>query len=233
MQTVSTMLNTLILSFVYVVITTIKIITNSEKRIKNIITLYGTIGILVIILMAGLNVNPFESRRVLASFKPEIDPEGNGYIGMLQKEILQNAKLIGEAETEVISSDKYIITKESNYTFIYLIGKTGILTAGILVLAIILTSIKLIINAKNIKDYYGKFLIIGLSALYIFQSLASVLMNINMGIQTNVDIPFVSYGGFYFIVSILNMAIVFSVYRRKDINFEEPKKTKIIIRIEN
>ena len=78
------------------------------------------IGILAVTLMIGLDVNPFDSMRVLASFNPEIDPQGRGYIGMLQKEILQNAKLMGEAETEIISSDKYIIPMESNYTFIYL-----------------------------------------------------------------------------------------------------------------
>ena len=194
MQSISTWTNTIILSIVYLAITTIKIITTEENKIKNLIKLYGIIGVLGITLMIGLDVNPFDSKRVLASFNPEIDPEGSGYIGMLQKEIFQNAKLIGEAETEIISSDRYIIPKETNYTFIYLIGKTGIIPAVILILVIILTSIKLIINAKNIKEQYGKFLIIGLSALYIFQSVASVLMNINLGIQANINIPFVSYG---------------------------------------
>ena len=226
MQTISTWTNTIILSFVYLAITTIKIITNEENKIKNLLKLYGIIGVLAITLMIGLDVNPFDSMRVLASFNPEIDPKGRGYIGMLQKEILQNAKLIGEAETKIISSDRYIIPMESNYTFIYLLGKTGIIPAVILVLAIILTSIKLIINAKNIKEQYGKFLIIGLSTLYILQSVASVLMNINLGIQADINIPFVSYGGFYFMVNILSMALMFSVYRRKDINFEEPKKLK-------
>ena len=236
MHTISLWTNTIILSFVYLVITTIKIITTEENRIKNLLKLYGIVGILAITLMIGLGVNPFNSMRVLASFNPEIDPEGRGYIGMLQKEILQNAKLIGEAETEIISSDRYIIPMESNYTFIYLLGKTGIIPAVILVLAIILTSIKLIINAKNIKEQYGKFLIIGLSTLYILQSVASVLMNINLGIQADINIPFVSYGGFYFMVNILSMALMFSVYRRKDINFEEPrklKKPKILTKIEN
>ena len=81
-----------------------------------------------------------------------------------------------------------------------------------------MTSIKLIINAKNIKEQYGKYLIIGLSTIYILQSFATILMNVNMGIQTNVNLPFVTYGGVYFIVNILTIAIIFSVYRRKDIN---------------
>ena len=42
-------------------------------------------------------------------------------------------------------------------------------------------------------------------------------MNLNLGIQTNVSLPFVTYGGGYFIESILTIAVIFSIYRRKDI----------------
>ena len=44
-----------------------------------------------------------------------------------------------------------------------------------------------------------------------------------MGIQVGIEIPLVAYGGFYFIISILSMALTLSVYRRKDINFNEQK----------
>ena len=216
--------NTAILGIAYFIIVTFKIVQNKENRIKSLVKLYGITLILIsfILLMLNLNV-PYRLKRITASFNPESDPNGSGYIGMLQKNILENSKLIGEADTEVISSDDYIISMESNFTFIYLLGKTGVLVAGLLVCTIILTSIKLIINAKNVKEQYGKYLIMGLSILYILQSFATILMNVNMGIQTNINLPFVTYGGVYFIVNILTIAIIFSVYRRKDINEYEEK----------
>ena len=162
--------------------------------------------------------HPYRLKRVVYSFYPEKDPQGWGYVGMLQKEVLEKAKIVGEADTKVIKSEQYLLTKDSNYTCIYLIGKTGFLFAGLLVLTVILVSIKLIINAKNIKDEYGKYIIIGLSIIYIIQSFASILMNVNLAIATNVDIPLVTYGGVYFIVNILSIALLFSIYRRKDLN---------------
>lgn len=57
------------------------------------------------------------TQRLVSSFKPELDPQETGYTGMLQKEILENAKLIGEANTEIITTDDYIIQRESNYIF--------------------------------------------------------------------------------------------------------------------
>ena len=208
----------IILGLVYLVLTTIKIIQDVDNHIRKLILIWGTIGIFGFIFLIMLLMGPhYRLDRLIASFNPEIDPNGSGYIGMLQKEILENANLIGEANTEVISSDKYLVIEESNYTFIYLLGKAGVLIAGILVLTIVLTSLKMILNSKIVKDKYGKFLIIGLSTLYIIQSVVSVLMNINLGIKTDVKLPFVTYGGIYFIVNILGVAIILSVYRRKDI----------------
>ena len=225
MEYISSITNAIILGIIYLIISTAKIIQNKKNRIKNLIILYVIPVFMGLLLILMLVKSPYRFERIISSFNPEVDPESSGYVGMLQKEILENAKIIGEADTMPISNSQSIINVESNYTFIYLLGKTGILVAGLLVCTIILASVKLIINAKNIKEQYGKFLIIGLSSLYILQSFATILMNVNMGVQTNVNLPFVTYGGVYFIVSILSIAIIFSVYRRKDIyQYEIEKK---------
>ncbi len=228
MEYIASITNVIILGIAYLIILTVKIIQNKNNCIRNLVILYGIPVFLGLMLILMFIRTPYRFERIISSFNPEIDPEGSGYVGMLQKEILENAKIIGKADTYIDSDEQYIINVESNYTFIYLLGRTGILVAGLLVCTIILTSIKLIINAKNIKEQYGKLLIIGLSSLYILQSFATVLMNINMGIQTNINLPFVTYGGVYFMVNILSIAIIFSVYRRKDIyEYEIANKIKI------
>ena len=89
-------------------------------------------------------------------------------------------------------------------------------------MTIILVSVKLILNAKNIKDKYGKFLIIGMGSLYIVQSIMSVLMNVNLAVRTGFNLPLVSYGEVYFIVNMICIGLVLSVYKRKDvIEYEE------------
>lgn len=235
MIAISTLTNAIILAAIYTIIATIKILQTNQNKWKKIAIMYATIILISIILITLIygGTHAFRFNRILASFNPEIDPQGAGYTGMLQKEIIENARLIGEADTKVISSGEYIISLDTNYTFIYLLGKTGIIISSILVLTIILTSIKLIKNAKNIKEQYGKYIIIGLSSLYIIQSIASVLMNINLGIQTNINIPFVSYGGVYFIINVINIAIILSIYRRKDINIKDKNDEGILKKLSN
>ncbi len=223
MIVVPSLANATILAISYIIIFTIKYI--QEKNKKKLIIMYGSIFIIGVFAVICIMTSPHSFKRILVSFNPELDPTGSGWVGMLQKEVLDNTKLIGEAETEILSDkDNYVINVESEYTFIYLLGKTGILVTSVLVLTIILMSIKLIKNAKNINEEYGKFLIIGLSTLFILQSFANVLMNVNMWIQSNVNLPFISYGGVSFIINIINIAIILSVYKRKDIYQYEEKE---------
>ncbi len=215
--------NAIVLTLSYLIVATIKILKDSNHKIKNLIKLFCPFCLMFLIIMSYiLTVTPYRMDRITTSLNPELDPTGNGYQGMLQKEILQNAKMFGEADTYVMNSDEILISKDSIFTFIYLVGKKGIVVAGILVLAIILLSLKMILNAKNIKDTYGKFLIIGVGTLYIIQSVISVLMNVNLAVIINVSLPLVSYGGVYFIINMLCIGLVLSVYRRKDIiEYEE------------
>lgn len=229
---VQSLTNAAILCMVYLVLGTIKIIQDKEKVILKLSIIYGLIllSILMIFILSFMG-SPFRINRIVSSFNPELDPNGAGYTGMLQKEILENAKLIGEADTPIVKTNDYIVSEDSNFTFIYLLGKTGILTVSLLIITLILTFMRLIINSKNIKDSYGKNLVIGLSTLFIIQSVSSVLMNINLGIKANINLPFVTYGAVYFIVNIVNIAIILSVYRRKDINlYENEIKDNSIIR---
>lgn len=220
---IPSMVSGILLGSIYLIIATMFIIKISQNKVRTLVKMYGTMAILVLLTMFYIGIEPYHFERLTISFHPELDPEGMGYIGMLQKEVLQNAKLIGEADTEIIKSDEFILSAESNFTFIYLIGKAGILPASILVIAILLIAIKIIINSKLIKDWYGKAIIIGLGLLYIMQSVISVLMNINLGIQININLPFVSYGGTYFVINAISIAYILSIYRRKDINLEIEK----------
>ena len=75
----------------------------------------------------------------------------------------------------------------------------------------------MIISAIKVKDIYGKLLVIGLSSMFIMQSIFNILMNLNLWIEADFNIPFVSYGGFNLIVNIMCLALILSIYRKKDI----------------
>lgn len=219
---IPSIINAVILGIVYFITGMIYILKTKGKK-KVLPALGGSMLIGTIFLFMMISLNKLPVQRMIYSIKPEADPQNLGYVGMLQKEVLKNSKMIGQANTEIISKGENIITGESNYTFIYLMGKLGILAVSILAIAVILIAIRLIINANLIKNMYGKMAIIGLGTLYILQSVFNILMNLNLGIQTNVNLPFVCEGGVFFIINCISVAFILSVYRRKDIDLEIKK----------
>ena len=209
----------ILLGIIYLVITTIKIIKDNKKIMKKLALAYSTTLILILVLICGLNAFRLENNKRLENI--------GGQISNIQRDVLKHAKFIGEANSQTFKDEEMLISNESNYTFIYLLGKMGIIFSVVLVFTIIVTCLLLIINIKRIKEMYGKYLVIGLSTLFILESITNILTNIETNIAIDINLPFVTYGAVYFLINCFSMAIILSIYRRKNINIYDKLYEKI------
>ena len=209
--------NTVILVISYLLILAAKMLQNNKNTRRKVISVCGGVLIIsVLIMIAMINVTIpyiFNGRYISEAFW---DSLANTH--EKQAEILKSVKWIGEASGDV---ESYGGTTSQ---FINTLQKFGIIPATLLVATILLMSIRLIKDSKNINDEYGKYLIIGLSATYILQSVIQVLMNINILPTSDVNLPFVSSGKLYFLINSFTFAVILSVYRRKNINIEQEIK---------
>ena len=206
---IPSMTSAFILGLTYFIIATVKILQLKENKVKNILKLWGIPAIIgIILLIYVLQVSPYRWNRLTLSFNPESDPAGGGWIGVNRKTIIQSSKLIGEAED--VSNAITLFDEGTNYAFISILAHYGWIICIGIVVSILALSIK-------IKDNYGKLLIIGISCMFILQSIFNILMNLNLWIEADFNLPFVSYGGANLIANIISLALILSVYRRKDI----------------
>ena len=204
-----------ILGIAYMIIATVKIIKDSHKKVTNVLKLWGVIAVLGIICIISLTTAPYRLERIVTTFYPETDPEGAGWLGINRKLIIESASMFGEAED--MSNALDLFDAGTQFAFISILAHCGWIVAILLIVTIILISIKLIINSIKVKDAYGKMIIIGISCLFIFQSVFNVLMNLNLWFESGFELPFVSYGGTGLIMNMACLALVLSIYRRKDI----------------
>lgn len=204
-----------ILGIAYMIIATVKIIKDSHKKVTNLLKLCGVIFALGIICIISLTTAPYRLERIVTTFYPETDPEGAGWLGINRKLIIESASMFGEAED--MSNALDLFDAGTQFAFISILAHYGWIVAILLIVTIILISIKLIINSIKVKDAYGKMIIIGISCLFIFQSVFNVLMNLNLWFESGFELPFVSYGGTGLIMNMACLALVLSIYRRKDI----------------
>ena len=98
-----------------------------------------------VIIMANSPLGLFRFNRITASFNPESDPNGAGWIGTNQNLIINSAQLIGESEN--MSNALNIFDEGTNYALISLLAHYGWITSGLMILIVVLLSIKLIINS--------------------------------------------------------------------------------------
>lgn len=205
-----------ILALVYLILASVQIIVTNKNKWKNLIKLWGIVicvGLLMLLYVGGFT--PYVLYRFQASFVPESDYQGYGWLGVNRKIIINSANLIGEADD--MSNALDLFDEGTNYAFISILAHYGWIISIGMVVAVMLLSIKLIINSVKIKESYGKFIVIGISSMFILQSLFNVLMNFNMWLELDFNIPFVSYGGTNLIINIMTIALILSIYRRKDI----------------
>lgn len=215
--TIPSSVSALILGVTYLVLGTIKILkTEKIKKKKDILILWG-IPFIVVILLTALYMGgtTYCLERVKVWFHPERDPEGSGWIGINQKRVIDSAKKIGEADNMTPAIN--LFDEGTNFAFISILAHYGWIVAIGMVITILLLNIKLIINSTKVKDFYGKLLIVGISCIFFMQSIFNILMNLNIGIPANFNLPFVSYGRIELIINMVNLAFILSIYRRKNI----------------
>lgn len=211
-----------ILGLIYLIITTVKILKTSENKKRKVITLWAIPIILGIISMTiylgGINI----SDRITAVFNPESNPDGSGWLALNRKIIIDSSQYVGEADD--ISQAIEIFDEGTNFAFISILAHCGWIVTIFLVVTILFLCIKLIMNIVKIKELSGKLLIIGISMMFILQSIFNILMNLNFWIEADFNLPFVSYSVVNLIINMMSLALILSVYRRKNIMIDEEDK---------
>ena len=210
-----------ILCLTYLILATIKIVTIKQNVARNILKLWTIfLGFALLFLLYEIGFDtPYRGEKITAFLHLESYTEGIGWLQMQRSIIINSSVTFGKAGD--MSNIIDLIDEGTNYAFISILAHYGWIPSLIIAMIILACCVRLIIDAIKVKDNYGKLLIIGLSSLFILQSIFNILMNLNLWIELNFNLPFVSYGAQNLIINILSLALILSVYRRKDIYLYE------------
>ena len=228
-----------LLTTVYVIILTRELL--NRKQIKSTI-IFLVVAILSFSLLSTIICilpTKWKQDELLSAYWVGIDTEGERNIDIERNEIFKSAKLLGQADLKETYFDGYS-TQIQNYfgttgkfSFLGILARYGWIASMGLVALLLLFNIKLFISAAKIKDIYGKLITIGIASLYFVQTVCNLAMNLGIIGVAEFNLPLISVGDAEFLMNILCMALILSAYRRKDINFEEPKKSKWVEKVEN
>jgi cell division protein FtsW (lipid II flippase) len=151
----------------------------------------------------------------------------------------QNENYTAEKAFEIMSGNSSFSFKQKNlaeaistvpelgtdYTIVGLtaaFGSGGTVFVIMLILIITGVSIRIVIGQR---DEFGKILGLGCSLVFLWETVISVLMALNIIPSTMALVPFISQGGSQILVMYILMGIVMSVQRYRNVAVYEDKKT--------
>ena len=207
----------IVLAITYLILVTKKIVRESENKRKHLLILWG-IPIIVgtVVVLFEVLANPYVLDKFISVYKPEEYKETEGWRALNRKEIIESAQKFGEAGN--MSDAIYLFDGFGNNEIISILAHFGWIPTVTLIIAVLAFSIKLVINSFKIKEKYGSLIILGIDCMFILQSIFNVLMNFNLLFDASFNLPFVTYGCGELVVNMMCLALIFAVYRKKDVN---------------
>lgn len=233
-----------LVAMVYLIISARELL--KRKQIKKTIMFIAISIVLFALLSAVICIIPTMKSHSYDNYTSAnwvgVDTVGERRVDFIRGEIYKAAKLFGQADLEGISlKDEHGYRSSiqgsfgisGKFAFLGILSEYGWVASIGLVVILLMFNIKLILSTRKIKDQYGKLISIGITSLFVVQTICNLAMNLGIIGTAEFQLPLISGGKATFIANILCMSLFLSVYRRKDINFEEPKKSKIFTKIED
>lgn len=207
----------IVLAITYLILATKKVVSESENKRKHLLMLWG-IPIIVgtVVILFEVLANPYVLDKFISVYNPEEYKETEGWRALNRKEIIESAQKFGEAGN--MSDAIYLFDGFGNNEIISILAHFGWIPTVTLIIAVLAFSIKLVINSFKIKEKYGSLIILGIGCMFILQSIFNVFMNFNLLFDASFNLPFVTYGCGELVVNIMCLALIFAIYRKKDVN---------------
>lgn len=186
--------------------------------------IYLVIALAILLCLSPLAwryLRPYQKNRIVAFINPSADPQGVGYNVSQAKIAVGSGGFWGQGLGKGSQSSlNFLPVVYADFIFAGTAEATGFIGSTFLILIFCSLVIRIIIIARISKDDFGMYLAGGVAAIFFFQMLVNIGMNMGIMPVTGIPLPFVSYGGSAMLVNFACIGILQSIYiRRKKITF--------------
>ncbi len=181
----------------------------------------GIIGILTAPIAWFFVLKGYHKGRIITFLNPDLDPMDKGYHAIQSRLAVGNGRIFGKGLFKGTQSQLgFLPEKQTDFIFSVLAEETGFIGVTILLTLYGMMLMKCVNVARNAKDDFGAYLVIGMTFMLAFHIFANIGMTIGLMPVTGKPLPFVSYGGTFMLSNMMALGLILNVNMRRDkINF--------------
>ncbi len=197
-------------SMVIIMAATLAVYFASGARLKYIFYIMGGGAILMALFIA---MTPYRLQRVLTYFNPQSDSTGAGY------QINQALITIGSGGITGVgygksTSKAYLPERIGDSIFAIIAEEFGFIGAISVITMFLFIVLRSYINAKNVRDMFGKLILIGFATIIGVQAFMHIASISGLIPLTGVPLPFISYGGTALAVFMTATGVMLNITKR-------------------
>ena len=160
------------------------------------------------------NLKPYQQKRILTYVNKQLDPRGSGYQVLQSKVAIGSGGMYGKGLGDGTQSQLKFLPEQHTDFIISLIGEElGFVGVSIVLVLFFFLLFKIINIASKSKNIFETLVLIGTSALLLFQIFINIGMTTGLVPVTGLPLPFISYGGSSLLSMMILMGLVQNVSR--------------------
>jgi cell division protein FtsW (lipid II flippase) len=180
-------------------------------------TIYTTICVALTLFLTFLtffwfSAAEYQKVRILAFLHPEDYAQDAGFMYLRVQELINGGGWFGKQ-----TMPKYVSTITTDMAFANITYFYGWILAGFLFILLLLLLVRMVVVSGQIKDRFGKQLVIGVCSYIAIQCIYNIGMVLGFLPLIAISLPFVSYGMTPTVIHSLLIGVTLSVYRRKNL----------------
>lgn len=161
-------------------------------------------------------IRDYQVKRLVVFLNPDFDPRGAGY-NLRQAQIAIGAGgLWGKGYLSGTQTNlRFLPVRYADFIFAVLGEELGLAGASFLLVLLLLLIARTQTLSLEAKDSFGYLFCLGLAAMWLFQSVVNIGMNLGIMPITGIPLPFMSAGGSAMIKNLMAVGILLNIYRRR------------------
>jgi rod shape determining protein RodA len=153
-------------------------------------------------------LKPYQQKRVLTFFNPDLDPLGAAYQIIQSKTALGSGGLLGRGWGQGTQTHlKFLPVQESDFIVSVIGEELGFITVLVMLILFIFLIWKIIKLAFDSKERFSGLVFIGIASIFLMHVFVNCAMTTGMIPVKGLPLPFISYGGSFLVTSYIMIGL--------------------------